>query len=121
MALRGAAGGDKAMLPPNFSKSLGVDQCQFPDQCQSKFRFLSPFELKNGSKNEISVYVNLPLFSVSFCTLCNKKLACPRNIPKHSSRNDLCSLCSFPMREKLHRQFFFGQTDQKLQVLQRLL
>ena len=89
----------------------------FPISVNRNSCFLSPFELKNGSKNEILVNVNLPLFSVSFCTLCNKKLACPRNIPKHSSRNDLCSLCSFPMREKLHRQFFFGQTDQKLQRL----
>ena len=89
----------------------------FPISVNRNSCFLSPFELKNGSKNEILVHVNLPLFSVSFCTLCNKKLVCPRNIPKHSSRNDLCSLCSFPMREKLHRQFFLGQTDQKLQSL----
>ena len=87
----------------------------FPISVNRNSCFLSPFELKIGSKNEILVNVNLPLFSVSFCALCNKKLACPRNIPKHSSRNDLCSLCSFPIREKLHRQFFLGQTDQKLQ------
>ena len=42
---------------------------------------------------------------------------CLRAMPKHSSRNDLCSLCSFSKREKLHRQFLDGQTDQKLQSL----
>ena len=42
---------------------------------------------------------------------------CLRAMPKHSSRNDLRSLCSFSKREKLHRQFLDGQTDQKLQSL----
>ena len=42
---------------------------------------------------------------------------CLRAMPKHSSRNDLCLLCSFSKREKLHRQFLDGQTDQKLQSL----
>ncbi len=77
--------------------SLGVDQCQFPDQCQSKFIFLSPFEPKIGSKNEILVIVNLPLFSVSFYTLCNKKLACPRNyaaIFRSIHREMICARCA---------------------------
>jgi hypothetical protein len=35
----------------NETESLGVDQCQFPDQCQSKFMFFESIRTKKWFKN----------------------------------------------------------------------
>ena len=70
-----------------------------------------------GSNSWFSVDRFPPLISLGFVWKSTPVAQSLRAMPKHSSRNDLCSLCSFSKREKLHRQFLDGQTDQKLQSL----
>jgi hypothetical protein len=73
--------------------SLGVDQCQFPDQCQSENGFLDLLNTFFGSKSWFSVDRFQPLISLGFvwkARLSRNVCERCRNIP----REMICARCA---------------------------